>query len=249
MKNKNKKAKTFIYTLAVLCAFAIAAATFNKLTGIIEYIRFETEQSADASGNVIDFTGNPLLLVNSRNRYDKQPCSLVSVYENKIKSYLVKDKNVLLKKEVIEALNSMMDVFQKETGLSNVNVISGYRSTDDQKKLYEKYLLSNGKAYTEKYVQKPGFSEHHTGYAVDFSLYYREDGHSEDFKGRGKYGWICQNAWKYGFVLRYPEDKAAVTGIAYEPWHFRFVGKKAAKYMTEHSLCLEEYVSGGYDGI
>ncbi len=249
MMNKNKKAKTFFYTLALVCACVITAVTFNKVTGIIEYIRFETEQSADASGTVIDFTGNPLLLVNSQKRYDKQPCSLVSVYENKTKSYLVKDKNVLLKKEVIEALNSMMDDFQKETGLSNVNVISGYRSTDDQKKLYEKYLLSHGKAYTEKYVQKPGFSEHHTGYAVDFSIYYREDGHSEDFKGQGEYGWICRNAWKYGFVLRYPEDKAAVTGIAYEPWHFRFVGKKAAKYMTEHSLCLEEYVSGGHDGI
>ncbi|MGN1444231.1 MAG: D-alanyl-D-alanine carboxypeptidase family protein [Acutalibacteraceae bacterium] len=243
MKNKNTKTKIFFYTLAVVCAVIIIGVTYNKLTGLIEYIRCETGQNSSLSDVIIDKTNNPLLLVNSRNKYEKQPMNLVSVYENKTKSYLVKDKNVQLKKEVIEALNSMMDDFKKETGLSNVNVISGYRSIEDQKKLYEKYLLSHGKSYTEKYVQQPGFSEHHTGYAVDFSIYHTENGSSEDFKGQREYRWISQNAWRYGFILRYPEEKADLTGIAYEPWHFRFVGKKAAKYITENDLCLEEYVS------
>lgn len=244
MKKYNPKSKAVFYILAVLLAGVIIALTPDKLGGLCEYIRMETGQSTD-SKSVIDRTSDPLLLVNSQHRYNKQPSNLVSIYEYKTKSYLVKDKNVLLKQEVIDALNSMMDDFQKETGLSNVNVISGYRSGDDQKRLYEKYLLSHGKRYAQKYVQKPGYSEHHTGYAVDFSIYYREDGHSEDFKGQGEYGWITRNAWRYGFILRYPEEKADITGIAYEPWHFRFVGKQAAKAMHKQSLCLEEYLEKG----
>ncbi|MCM1545268.1 MAG: D-alanyl-D-alanine carboxypeptidase family protein, partial [Ruminococcus sp.] len=66
---------------------------------------------------------------------------------------------------------------------------------------------------------------------------------SGNFTGEGDYGWFYENSWKYGFVRRYDENKQDITGIGYEPWHFRYVGKDNAKYMYEHKLCLEEYVN------
>lgn len=241
-QRKDAKAKLIIYSLAVVCAFIIISVSFSRLSAIADYFLSDNSSQGSPVSSVIDKSENTLLLVNRSHEYQKQPSNLVSVFDYKSRSYLVKDKNVLLKKEVISALNDMMDDFQKETGLNNVNVISGYRNVETQQELYDKYLRTHGRAYTEKYVQKPGSSEHHTGYAVDFSIYYKDTGKSEDFKGQGEYGWITENAYKYGFILRYPQDKADITGIAYEPWHFRYVGKKAAKYMDEHSLCLEEYV-------
>lgn len=244
-QRKDRKTKVVIYTLAIICSFLIISVSFSGLSSIAESLFSESRSQSPEIPRVIDTSTNTLLLVNANHEYRKQPSDLVSVYDYKTRSYLVKDKNVLLKKEAISALNDMMDDFQKETGLCNVNVISGYRSVETQQKLYNQYLKTHGRTYTEKYVQKPGASEHHTGYAVDFSIYYSDTGKSEDFKGQREYGWITENAYKYGFILRYPQDKAEITGIAYEPWHFRYVGKKAAKYIDSHSLCLEEYVNRG----
>lgn len=244
-QRKDRKTKAVIYALAIVCAFIIISVSFNRLSLIADSLLSGNRSQSPESHRVIDKSENTLLLVNASHEYQKQPSDLVSVFDYKSRSYLVKDKNVLLKKEAISALNDMMDDFQKETGLNNINVISGYRSVETQQELYSQYMRTRGKAYTKKYVQKPGASEHHTGYAVDFSIYYRDTGKSEDFKGQGEYGWITKNAYKYGFILRYPQDKAEITGIAYEPWHFRYVGKKAAKYIDSHSLCLEEYVNRG----
>ena len=82
----------------------------------------------------------------------------------------------------------------------------------------------------EESVAIPGTSEHQTGLAVDIT-------------GTQKmYDWLAQNSWKYGFILRYPDDKIEITGIKYEPWHFRYVGKNLAKDIYESGLCLEEYL-------
>jgi len=89
---------------------------------------------------------------------------------------------------------------------------------------------------TKKYVAYPGVSEHHTGLAVDL----------DPVKGKSKaaeiYAWLRENAWKYGFILRYPEDKTEITGFNFEPWHYRYVGKTAAKVIFERKICLEEYI-------
>lgn len=230
-----------LYAFAVFCAVFIVLFSVDRLVPLAKELLSDNREQKQTAEAAVDNSENVLLLVNGRHEYTKQPSSLVSVYDYKSKSYLVKDKNVLLKKQAVLALNEMMDDFQKETGLSDINVISGYRSVEAQKELYRKSLLSHGKAYTDKYVQKPGFSEHHSGYAVDFSIYDKDTGSSEDFTCQREYRWIGENAWRYGFILRYPQDKSDITGIDYEPWHFRYVGKKAAKYITAHSLCLEEY--------
>lgn len=124
-------------------------------------------------------------------------------------------------------------------------VRAGYRSAGDQRKLLRKRILSaiqEGASFgeaiagAEKYVAEPGTSEHELGLAVDINADLDRSTSDE------VYGWLAQNAWKYGFVLRYPADKTDITGIDYEPWHYRYVGQEAAKEMHKKGLCLEEYL-------
>lgn len=236
---KNKKLKFSIYLLGLLLAAVTVFAVLDRLPAFWENFTGTSEGITEQqSKGKIDLT----VLVNSDNEYAEAPPELVSVYDYKTGSYFVKDKNVLLNKQAVLALNEMMDGFYSQTGLKTVNVISGYRSVAVQEEIYRKNILSKGRTYTEKYVQKPGYSEHHTGLAIDLAIFHSENGTSEDFDGEGEYRWITENAYKYGFIVRYPPNKAEITGIEYEPWHFRYVGVKAAKYITKHNLCLEEYV-------
>ena len=90
-------------------------------------------------------------------------------------------------------------------------------------------------------VAVPGTSEHQTGLALDIvdASYQHLDEAQEDTQVQQ---WLMEHSWEYGFVLRYPSGKSETTGIIYEPWHYRYVGREAAREMTELGLCLEEYV-------
>lgn len=123
-------------------------------------------------------------------------------------------------------------------------VRAGYRSEEDQENLMEDkieayrqegYSQREAEHEAEKWVAKPGTSEHELGLAVDINAEGQTDGNR-------LYQWLAEHSWKYGFILRYPAEKEEITGIDYEPWHFRYVGKQAAKEMYEQDLCLEEYV-------
>ena len=85
-------------------------------------------------------------------------------------------------------------------------------------------------------IQPAGASEHNAGLCIDIGSA------SADFVSTREFAWLTEHAWEYGFVLRYPEDKTDVTGMLYEPWHWRFVGEQAAKEMHESGQCLEEYL-------
>lgn len=87
------------------------------------------------------------------------------------------------------------------------------------------------------WVAKVGYSEHQTCLAVDINA----DGVNST--GEQVYNWLANNAWKYGFILRYPENKVDITKTDYEPWHYRYVGVEAAAKIQEKGLCLEEYIS------
>lgn len=128
-------------------------------------------------------------------------------------------------------------------------VCSGYRTAEVQKELFEKeqrQYLDQGytveEAYTEakKSVAVPGCGEHQIGLAVDIYAAGHES-LDEAFGDTQEGLWLRQHAPEYGFILRYDRGKEAYTGINYEPWHFRYVGKTAAVYMAEHNLCLEEF--------
>ena len=90
----------------------------------------------------------------------------------------------------------------------------------------------------DTYSARPGFSEHQTGLALDINTASR----SAHFETTATYRWLIENCWRYGFILRYTEEKASITGITNEPWHFRYVGKEISMDMKGSGLCLEEYL-------
>ena len=128
------------------------------------------------------------------------------------------------------------------------HLISGYRSVAYQKDLFQSYVnqekandpsLSDDEArdLVQTYSQPAGASEHQTGLAIDLSTV--DALNQADKAVMAK---VHALAPRYGFVLRFPEGKTAVTGVSYEDWHFRYVGKRTARYMTDHQLTLEEYL-------
>ncbi|MCL1802650.1 MAG: M15 family metallopeptidase [Eubacteriaceae bacterium] len=109
-------------------------------------------------------------------------------------------------------------------------VDSAYRTASEQEKMYQE--LGAGVA------ARPGYSEHQTGLAIDFSY----QGQSAADTNR-MWGWLSENAYKYGFILRYPQGKEAITGFSYEPWHYRYVGVEHAVNIQAQGYTLEEYLS------
>lgn len=137
----------------------------------------------------------------------------------------------------------------KEAGLK-MYVLSAYRNYEDQKTVFNETMgdwINQGSTYldayeeTKKSVAIPGYSEHATGLAMDIvSEDYQDlDDKQADTK---ESKWLAENCYKYGFILRYPSDKSDITGIVYEPWHYRYVGKEAAKEIMEKNITLEEYL-------
>ena len=129
-------------------------------------------------------------------------------------------------------------------GWSVLAPVSGWRSQREQQEIYESSLRQYGRAFTEQFVALPGHSEHQTGLAIDLG----QAGPDLDFICPDfPYCGICQEfrrrAVDYGFVERYRAGKESVTGIAHEPWHFRYVGRPHAAIMMQRDLVLEEYHS------
>ncbi|HIS21328.1 MAG TPA: M15 family metallopeptidase, partial [Candidatus Spyradocola merdavium] len=136
-----------------------------------------------------------------------------------------------------------------QAGLSPL-ICSSYRSQERQQELYDnkvQRVMAEGvsreaaQAEAARWVARPGTSEHQTGLAVDI-VSLSNQMLDETQESTPEFQWLAENSWKYGFILRYPNDKSEKTGIAYEPWHFRFVGKEAAEEMHDLGLCLEEYL-------
>ena len=137
----------------------------------------------------------------------------------------------------------------RKAGLSPL-VCSAYRSQETQTRLYRnKISRLRAAGYTaEKAVQEagrwvavPGTSEHQTGLAVDLvAASYQILDQKQEQTAEQK--WLVEHCWEYGFILRYPTDKSEITGIGYEPWHYRYVGKTAAAAIHDSGLCLEEYL-------
>ncbi len=117
-------------------------------------------------------------------------------------------------------------------------VTSSYRDYEYQEDIYNRYVKSDGKEAADTYSGRPGFSEHQTGLAVD--LYNGKKLYTE-FEDTKEFDWMQDNAYKYGFILRFPKDKDNITGYQYESWHYRYVGKEIAQYIHEHDITYEEY--------
>lgn len=131
-------------------------------------------------------------------------------------------------------LENIEDMFSraKEDGIDDLVVTSGFRTHQKQSSLYDE-------AKDKSYVALPGCSEHETGLAADIQL---TRGGMKELGETTEGQWLEKNAWAFGFILRYPEDKVKITGISYESWHFRYVGLPHAAFMQKNGLCLEEYI-------
>lgn len=194
----------------------------------------DLEQEAIHSGE--------LILVNNWTSYHfPEEQELVCVYEKKSDGYYVRDLSVFLAPVAMDAMDRMLVDFRTQGGSKSINVVAGYRTREDQQHLFDQSAERNGREHAERYVAKPGGSEHHTGMAVDFSIL-QGNGVSADYDGTGEYAWINSNCHRYGFVVRYAQDKADLTGIWDEPWHFRYVGVPHATEMGKQAMCMEEYM-------
>lgn len=117
---------------------------------------------------------------------------------------------------------------------------NGYRSYQKQEKIYNDYLLNGGNA--DLYSARPGYSEHQTGLALDITCAANNFLLTESFALTAEGQFVKENAYRFGFIIRYPKDKEHLTGYMYEPWHLRYVGKEVAKIIHEQNLTLEEYL-------
>lgn len=153
------------------------------------------------------------------------------------------------------ALEALFDEMAT-AGITDVGVTSGYRSYDYQETLFNDYVEAemeadpglsreDAEAIVVTYSSRPGTSEHQTGLCVDMhNLEYA----TVEFADTDAYRWLTDNAWKFGFIERYPSAKTEITGVSYEPWHWRFVGRNAAYAIHSGGLCLEEFsASSGTD--
>lgn len=236
--------------IVLLCVAVCAAGAFligNNIGGrnnalppqeSVSSSDFGEDTTADSFSD-IDKTQWNLILVNKWNKLPED-------YSPELKELPNGHK---IDERAYSDLQSMIDDCRKE-GLDIV-ICSSYRTMDKQKSLYNNKIKEyTAQGYSQKDAEKaagelvaiPGTSEHQLGLALDIVDKSNQllDESQENTKVQK---WLMQNSWKYGFILRYPPEKSHITGISYEPWHYRYVGKTAAKEIFDAQICLEEYLA------
>ena len=152
--------------------------------------------------------------------------------------------------EAAEKALQAMFTEARANGYTDLSVTSAYRSYSYQKQLFDQYTQNEmenhpgisreeAEKITSTYSARPGTSEHQTGLCCDMHNLPSAD---VAFAKTEAAKWLSENCWKFGYILRYPSNKTEITGIDFEPWHFRFVGRKHAKIIMSEGLCLEEYI-------
>lgn len=170
---------------------------------------------------------------------------LVNKYNYLDKNYIPNDLVILDKfsKPGIKLNKEAYDNFIKmandaKNNNLNLRIISAYRSYEYQEKLYNNYLKYDTKEVVDTYSARPGYSEHQTGLVIDIDNIKKNYNY---FHLTEEYSWMQNNAYKYGFILRYPRGKEMITGYKYESWHYRYVGNNISKYIHENNITFEEY--------
>jgi D-alanyl-D-alanine carboxypeptidase len=179
------------------------------------------------------------VLVNKQNSLpsDYEPTDLV--YPNVPFVFSEKIEKRKMRKTAADALEQLFAGAEKD-GIHLAGV-SAYRSYATQKSVYQRYVLKDGEEKAKSYSAVPGTSEHETGLAVDVTGSNGKCAAEDCFAGTKEANWIDQHAAEYGFIIRYPKGKAAITGYQYEPWHIRYVGKDLSKEIVSKGITLEEY--------
>ena len=249
--NKNKKKK--INKKKIVLLIAILLINFLLIVKIAKHektVETFTEEETMESNLTNTLDGNQIQEQTEETKREITDWRLtLANYENLLpKDFTVEVANIDSTRQfdarAIGDLNDMLNAMKKY-GITNIWVQSAYRSVARQKELYDNSIqkyLGEGKTQeeaerlTNEYINKPGSSDHNLGLAVDFNYV------DNKFEKLAGFKWLQENAEDYGFVLRYPKDKEDITKIAYESWHWRYVGKEHAKKMNELNMCLEEYI-------
>lgn len=242
----------FLLLLIIMCTILI----FSTLNSLLN-----TESTLSIKGQTIDLRNDNQSNIQSQStdtipqRTSDLPWYLTLINsENPIDDNYQITLTRLRNKQAIDSrcypeLQAMMDDC-RAAGLSPI-ICSSYRTYDKQEELFEQQVQEfinqgYGKLDAQKKaagaVARPGTSEHEIGLAIDIvdESNQRLNQYQENTAVQR---WLMQNSWRYGFILRYPSDKTDITGIQYEPWHYRFVGKEAAKEIYENNWTLEEYLN------
>lgn len=171
------------------------------------------------------------MLVNKHRKLgeDFEPNDLMTV-----PSSYASDNDIKCSRLAFNAFKKMSDAAKKEGYEIVIN--SGYRSYKDQEDITNLYLNTYGQSYVDKFVAKPGYSEHQTGLAFDIG-----SRTTNVFANSKEYTWMKENAWKYGFIERFTKQYEPITLFRSEAWHYRYVGEKAAKVIHDDPMAFEEY--------
>ncbi len=234
-----------IITLAVvLLALEIADASGKLKSAADDTTSLPSDTSAPsintdyvAASGSFSVNEGVLLLVNSEHEYvfPAVESRLVNVFDSREKNsageyyYQCSFNTIRMDKTALAALNGLMAAFSEATNNKDVLVSDAYRSYSEQE----------GKDI------KPGFSDHHTGYLVSIKFYDGTRTYTSDNSSvySDAYAWINEHAAEHGFVLRYPNSKASVTGVSDYTYCYRYVGTAHAAYMSANNLCLEDYIT------
>lgn len=222
---------------------------FSNLDEYIKYYKNSDNDDLSYTITMVNVKANydfyDKKIVNKTNIEDGN-LMLVNKYHNLTNKYkptdLVDIKNLYaygenkVKKEVYEKFIEMWND-AKEENLSLI-ITSAYRDYDYQEKLWNSYSNANGEKWADSVAARAGFSEHQTGLTLDIVTYGSK---MNDFENTDEFKWLSKNAYKYGFILRYPKDKEEITGYSYESWHYRYVGIDVATKIYKEKITYDEY--------
>ena len=225
----------FMTIIGTKIVLAITSGHNNADPSAVQYKDVTLDKSQTLYG--------PLALVNDTHEY-KFPAqtidNMINIWdyrvahmdEGKLPPYKTSYRDYMLNGVAVTAMHNWLTAFNQETGESFACITSAYRSYEDQEQL----------AQISPSAVLPGKSDHHTGYSIAMKIL---DNNSVTLplNSNETYNWLAENAHKYGFIVRYPDDKANITGISEYTHCFHYVGDGVASYMKENNLCLEEFVA------
>lgn len=183
-----------------------------------------------------------LVLVNYNYAFDRiDDVDLKIAYTERTGKIKVSSTTLGMEPEAFDALEQLVIGLVEDTGCDDLLLYSGHRTLADQQRIWDSNMTNYGEEYTKTYVAVPGHSEHHTGYACDLG-FYTDDGASIPLVDHEFGPWLWEHCTEYGYILRYPAEKADITGIGHEQWHFRYVGLPHAYAIDSLGFCMEEYI-------
>jgi len=205
-------------------------------------IRDQLEILLKSTYHIISDPNDSLVLVNKLNSlsHDYIPNDLVT--PNILFSFTEDSPKKKMRKEAAQALEELFNQAEQEQIL--LLGASGYRSYDQQAQIFARNYVRSG-AEANQFSARPGESEHQTGLAMDVTCAAVNNQLTQSFGDTLEGQWLINNASEFGFIIRYPKGGEKITGYQYEPWHIRYVGKSAAKQITENGWTLEQYTKGG----